>query len=996
VPAIAVVLVLVSGAWSARAQKPAGRPVSSAAAAASGEEFTGPAVATVGSSKLAKAELDARAQQALAKYRQANGERELPAEMFDLLRRQVIEGMIRMQLLAFEADRTGLHATREEEEAALKQTPVFNPGGKFDPGRFESARTNQKPLFEATLARIGRQIGAQRLYGSLESQYKPSEADAKAAATRQLTRALVEHFTLRAPEFTGTDPEPRELEIPAWYAAHRSQYARPDRAVLTVAFVNAPALADSLQAIPSRREAWSRRMRDVADSLLATMGHGADFDSITRALGPRASIVVQSDNFPGYWRGTPAQSAKLFDARNVGRAIPEPIAAADGWLLVRVDDVAPAHLAPLREVAREIRAELRRRSRGTHEEQDERALYAQLRDSLAGPGWRLRYAAIDTAALSLPRPSEAEIDHYYHGHQADYSSFDPGSGAIVVRPLAEVHDEIARRFLFEERNREGRVLREALVTAWSSGHRDPEAEARVIVHETPPLVPGSVIDTGLVATALADTLWHLGPKSGPVVAPYARGWIVWMLLDRADHVVPTLEQARPLLSGRLADRQDAEELAGARAYFARDSMRFHLGQMVHFKRFTVRPPDALKVPLTRAEVEKWHHDHLDRYSAAELVTARHILIRPASGSAAADEAARARAEELLKRAQAGEDFQRLAKAYSEDPATKDLGGDLGAFGRGTMLDAFEKAAFALKPGQICDHVVKTEVGYHIILCVDHVPPYFHPLPLIYSNVSSDAAHAKQEVLARERADSMMSVARTPAAMLALARREGEVVLAQDIALGSDVTAGALKPFFERIVRLRPGEEILAPFYMKGDGWWIAWLDSITSPVAPTWEQARARVMAEYKRGAGRRVLEAKQAEIDSLAAAGWSFDSLAALWGGPERALDVTPGRGIAGLGTSPVLDSLLFGTTRGEPLPLKTPSRWIALTGGLTRIRVNDRVPPSADQLAARSATLRSAELEHRLREYFDGLKERYPVRILDPRLRDVALADVPPGIGP
>ena len=123
--------------------------------------------------------------------------------------------------------------------------------------------------------------------------------------------------------------------------------------------------------------------------------------------------------------------------------------------------------------------------------------------------------------------------------------------------------------------------------------------------------------------------------------------------------------------------------------------------------------------VTDKEAKNYYDKNKDEFLK---VRASHILIMntDAEGkevSAEQKKKNKEKAEEILKKAQSGEDFASLAKEYSEDGSASN-GGDLDFFGKGQMVEPFEKAAFSLKVGDISKDVVESQFGYHIIKKTD--------------------------------------------------------------------------------------------------------------------------------------------------------------------------------------------------------------------------------------------------------------------------------------
>ncbi|HVG19666.1 MAG TPA: peptidylprolyl isomerase [Blastocatellia bacterium] len=179
-----------------------------------------------------------------------------------------------------------------------------------------------------------------------------------------------------------------------------------------------------------------------------------------------------------------------------------------------------------------------------------------------------------------------------------------------------------------------------------------------------------------------------------------------------------------------------------------------------------------EISFTQSEAQEFYNKEKGNpkfenlFKEAERVRASHILINARRSQIAGeirskenlDKAAtearvaeemnkrRARAAAILGRLKAGADFAALARENSDDPGSRDRGGDLGLFTRSTHTAKFDEAAFALKPGQVSG-LIETEYGYHIIKVAERKPERVRSFDEVRASI-------EQQVRARKLAEHL--------------------------------------------------------------------------------------------------------------------------------------------------------------------------------------------------------------------------------------------------
>jgi peptidyl-prolyl cis-trans isomerase SurA len=156
----------------------------------------------------------------------------------------------------------------------------------------------------------------------------------------------------------------------------------------------------------------------------------------------------------------------------------------------------------------------------------------------------------------------------------------------------------------------------------------------------------------------------------------------------------------------------------------------------------------LKLEVSPAEAETYLRAHPDQIPKRAPEVRVAVIQIPVEAEPAAKAAAKARAQAALARVQKGESFARVAQEVSEDPATRNSGGDLGFFSRGQLDSTFEAAAFALKPGQTSG-VVETFFGFHVIRVEEIDSTGVHARHILIRAEPTDADERRAETQAND-------------------------------------------------------------------------------------------------------------------------------------------------------------------------------------------------------------------------------------------------------
>src|SRR5436305_5443993 len=368
--------------------------------------------------------------------------------------------------------------------------------------------------------------------------------------------------------------------------------------------------------------------------------------------------------------------------------------------------------------------------------------------------------------------------------------------------------------------------------------------------------------------------------------------------------------------------------------------------------------------VTQQDLASYYDQHRDEYRVPEQVNVRHILFKtPPPGQDGkvdqkAVDAARAKAEDVLKQVKAGGNFADLAKKYSEDTSAKE-GGALGWVGRGKTVAEFEKAAFALPKGGTSD-LVKSSFGFHIIHVDDKQEAHVKTLDEVKAQIEPLIKQQKAGEAAQHAADQLLAGAKSTSLEKAAAAK-GLQVISTDFVTSKDTLPGIgsdpqfMTAAFGQAPNSPPDEAQLH------QGWAIYQVTAVKPPATPTFEEIRSRVEQEFKNERSAQLLTQKTQELSDRAKADHDLKKAAKELGATYKSSDlVLPDGQVPDIGSMTGPAAVAFTLKPGEISgPINSGDNGAVLT-------VMDRQAPTEQDFAAKKDQIRETLVQKKQNEAF------------------------------
>lgn len=333
-------------------------------------------------------------------------------------------------------------------------------------------------------------------------------------------------------------------------------------------------------------------------------------------------------------------------------------------------------------------------------------------------------------------------------------------------------------------------------------------------------------------------------------------------------------EVAPLMAGVTATEAEAE------TYLGQHRERFQEPERRRLE-YAVVSPKAFVTAVTDAEVEAYYRERGEEFDRPRRVRVAHILVRvPSVGGSEAEDKARAKVAAAIKRAQAGEDFAKLAKEISEDPGSAGSGGDLGYVARGEVVRAFEEAAFALRPGEVSPEPVRTPFGYHALKVTGVQEGGRRPLKEVAGQIRDRLQKERSERAALARAEEVKAQLQGARDFLAEVRRSGLEPRQATLVRGESLEGVGRAPAVEEAAFALAIGGVGGPFPTPAGQVIIKAIEHLPAAVPPLAE-IKGRVMEALRRDKAETQALARARELATAAAEGQDLLALARKRGWP-------------------------------------------------------------------------------------------------------------------